>query len=579
VITASALGVRSRDASEPAYAWATPLVLMVAAAYWPQTLAAGPHLYDAGELMAACWTLGASHPPGQPVHALLAHVFTWLPLGPMPARVALFSSACALLAAAIASRFSRELARELGVSDHRAQLGGACAAIGVLLASSVLRQALRIEVYALALALTLYAALHVLRWALGRGLHHLWLGALVAGIAGAVHPPHALAVALAALGFAAARPALLLRRPAASVLGAVAFGLLGLCAYAYLPVRAAAGAPMWGDALSLRGFFSYVSAEAYTQKNLGAAQSSIAREMYDYSRYLCAEGGGLAATAVLGLWLVDRSARKAVLVGAALAAWLAVLAACIHPIEPRNPDNIAYLAPAVCLSVAVGAAAFCALLATRLRWVAALGLVALAAQPAALPRVAETLRADLPVLETLAGSLLDSPPPRALVVATTDFAAATWMMAQAVDGARPDAALFVAGLSTSSWQWAQLARHPGHSGRPLRGPGRDRHEQYLNGAILSALPHVPVALERGLAVHTSVMSGAYLVLDPSTGYPPAKPAQRPIGERLDAVIAREAAHSPAGDYGAGAAIVRDYQQQRALRQIGSLGSSGLGPKR
>jgi hypothetical protein len=566
VTNASALGLRSRQETDSAYAWATPLVLSLAAACWPQTLAAGPHLYDAGELMAACWTLGASHPPGQPVHALLAHILTWLPLGPMTARIALFSSGCALLAAGIASRLSRELAGELGASDTSAQLGGAGTALAVLLCSPVLRQALRIEVYALALALTLLSMLHVLRWALGRGLRHLWLGALVAGIAGAVHPPHALAVALVALGFVAARPALVLRQPLATVLGGVGFGLLGLCAYAYLPVRAAAGAPMWGDPRTLQGFFSYVSAEAYTHKSHGTGHVSIARELYDYSRYLFTEGGGLAAASVLALWLVARNANRGVLVGAALAAWLAVVAACIQPIEPRNPDNIAYLGPAVSFSVALGAAALAALFATRLRWVAAVGLSGLALQPAALPRAAETLHADLPALETLGSSLLESPPPRALVVATTDFAAATWMMAQATDGARPDAALFVAGLSTSSWQWAQLARHPSLSSRPVRGPGRDSHEQYRNGAILSALPHVPVALERDVGIDSTGISGPYVVLSHARRAR-APPSQRSIGERLDAVITRDATRSPAGDYGAGAAIVRDYQQQRAQRLL------------
>ena len=51
-----------------------------------------PGIFDAGELTAAAIELGGSHPPGQPLHALLAHSFTWLPFGTLAFRIALFSA-------------------------------------------------------------------------------------------------------------------------------------------------------------------------------------------------------------------------------------------------------------------------------------------------------------------------------------------------------------------------------------------------------------------------------------------------------------------------------------------------------
>jgi hypothetical protein len=548
--------------------WATPLVLAVAAARGPLLLSSGPHLYDAGELAAACLTLGASHPPGQPLHALLGHVLTRLPLGPISARIALLSLACALVAAGLAARLSEELALALGARANAARLGGAAAALALLLASPVLRQALRIEVYALALALTLWSALHLLRWARGRGIGHLWRAAFIAGLAAAVHPPHALAAVLAGVGLAATRPASL-RRPLVSLLGAGLCCLLGLCAYAYLPLRAAAGAPMWGDPRSLANFIAYVSARVYRQNMFADGALSLPINAVQYGRYLLAHGAALPVVGAVSAWLLSPRARRSELGGVALGASLAVLASCIQPLEVRNPDNVAYLAPALCLWLVAGGAAYAVLLGTRAHWAAALALSALALQPATSGRMSEALHADLPALDTLAGSLLETPPPRSLVVATTDFTAGAWMMARAEEAARPDAALFIAGLSNSSWQWAQLAGHPAFDGRPVRGAGRNPHEQYLHGAIARALPLVPIALEREVqGVPVAALTGPYVLVRRDTAPTQAGSAPQSIGERLAGTVDRDAVHSPQGDYGAAAAIVRDYQARRAVRLLG-----------
>jgi hypothetical protein len=532
----------------------------------PFALASGPHLYDAGELVAAAWTLGASHPPGQPLHALFAHFAALIPLGPIPARVALFSAACVLAAAFACARLCRALALDLGARARDANLAAAAAALGLLLASPILRQALRPEVYGMALALTLAAALELLRWARGDGLGHLMGAALLAGLADAVHPPHALAVALAALGFALAQPALLARKPLRLIACGVAFGLMGLCAYVYLPARDVAGAAMWGEATSLREFWRYVSAAAYARNMHPGVDQSFLGMLVECAGYAVAHGaavGWIAALAACGLLA---GLPRRLLIGALGASLLALLAACFQPLEARNPDNVAYLAPSIAFGIAAGAAACAAMRATRARWLGGVGLFFIALWPLSALRAADGAHNDLPALETLAGALTEAPPPRAVVIATTDFTAATWMMQQAIDGARPDAAMFVAGLSTSSWQWAQVARHhPAMRGDPVAGPGHDAHERYLFGAIERAITSVPVALEQGIpGVPLRAIAGAYEVLYPMPPLP-SPHARAPIGTRLDPVIARAAARGPDGDCGAGAAIVRDYQQRRALR--------------
>jgi tetratricopeptide (TPR) repeat protein len=152
----------------------------------------------------------------------------------------------------------------------------------------------------------------------------------------------------------------------------------------------------------------------------------------------------------------------------------------------------------------------------------------------------------------------------------TDFAAASWMMARSVEGARPDIALFVRGLATSSWHWTQLRAHPAFDGKPRASRGKNNHDRYARGAILEALPRIAVVLERELpGVHASTILGPYVLLDPSqTQQLPS--AEGPAGEHLLQLIAREARLGPPGDTGAAAAVVRDFLclRSRRLFQLG-----------
>ncbi|MFI5309290.1 MAG: hypothetical protein ACHQ53_18180, partial [Polyangiales bacterium] len=252
---------------------------------------------------------------------------------------------------------------------------------------------------------------------------------------------------------------------------------------------------------------------------------------------------------------------------------LSIAGACVQPLEARNPDNVAYLAPSLALWLAAGVAGFAALLSGRAKALGALGLCLTALPFTTLAELPSRLRADVPALETLTAALVEAPPPRALVVVTEDFTASAWMMAHAVDGARPDTALFVAGLSTSSWHWAQLARHPALDGRPVRAAGRDPHERYLRGAVLTALPHVPVALELDLpGARPSEIIGGYAVLDAVEPPHAALLDPRSITERVIPTITRDAARGPSGDAGAAASVVRAYLCRRSWRLL-RLGQS------
>jgi hypothetical protein len=563
----SAETARAVDPSPRATSGLTFGVLCASGVLFAQCVAAGPHLHDTGELTVAALELGGSHAPGQPLHALIAHLLVRLPLGPISARVALLSALCALIAAAFASAIVAELCAALELRSPRAvALGRAAAALGVLVASPVLRQSLRPEVYTLALALFLAAAWQLVLWARTARPARLWCAALLSGLAFCVHPPHALAAAVSALCLAVPQAKRLLIPRA--VVGALSFGAMGLLALLFLPVRAHAGAPMWGDPTSLPGFLAYVSGKAYLAK--GGDRHYLA-SLVDYVVYFARISSGASLAGLLALLIYKGQARELV-TGLALAVFAAFASTCLQPLEERIPDNVAYVGPGLCLCLVAGTAGFAVLFthASRmLRVVAGLGLLLCALPPASWSQLPVQLRADLPALETLASMLLEAPPPRSLVVATSEFAVSSWMLGQAVDGARPDAVLFVPGLATSSWHWAQLRRHPAFDGKPRRVPGGDPHDQFTRGAVVAAIAHVPVALEIELAgTRPNRIAGGYALLDatqPAVTTPALE--RHALAERWVHALAHDAERGPDGDEREGAAVIRGYLGERSRRLL------------
>lgn len=526
-------------------------------------VASGPQLYDAGELAAAAIDLGGSHPPGQPLPSLLGHVVAWLPLGPIPLRLGLLSLACALGAALFAARIGRELCAELGIDRAGPRAGCEAACVGgVLLASPVLRQALRIEVYTLALLLYLAATLELLAWARSARPSRLWTGAVYAGLCACVHPPHALACALTALALALFQPRRLLAAPRTTAYACL-FGVLPLCMLVYLPVRAHAGASMWGDPTTLSGFWFYVSGKAFLER-----AGTGGRLDAGYAVYLARINGTIPWLGMTLLIWPALGRRSPVAFGMIAASAVAIVVACIQPLEVRNPDNVAYLGPALALAVVIGAAGFSALLVRGPRAFAVLGLGLVAIPPSAPFELPQFARTDTPALETLSAMLAEAAPPRALVITRTDFIAGAWLMSESLERVRPDAAMFVEGLSTSSWQWQRLAHHPGLSGKPVRGPGKDSHEAYTRGAVLSALPSVPVMSESDLrGAPVARITGPLLELGRlAAGEHPATDAHS-LAERWLSALVRDAAHGDPGDSDAAAAVVRQVLGQRSLRLL------------
>ncbi|QQR91892.1 MAG: DUF2723 domain-containing protein [Myxococcales bacterium] len=545
-------------------------------------LSAGPSVYDAGELAAAAWDLGASHPPGQPLHAILAHAIAWIPVGPIPYRMALLSLLTELLAAFWLARLiealhftlcGKAIAENLenaNWSSKALRFAPDAAAIALLLSPPVIRQAMRIEVYGLSLSLTLFALCRIVQWKKDYKASYLYQAALAFGLCFAVHPPHALVILGAALISALISPLRHWFRVKQLSWLTVA-GLLGAFVYAWLPLRAKAGAETWGDPTNLAGFWDYLSAKAY-RMNLGVEQSSAVVQLADAIGYSLSACGmlPLIGVALLALPLLKKQSRSwSTLLWLVTLLFVSLMAASLQALETSNPDNVAYFGPITALLLALGVTGFVLFAEDHENRVLAIGAIALIAlNIPSLPRVAHAFEADVPALETLSGALTEAAPPHALVIVETDFFAASWMQAKSIDGARPDVPLFISGLATSSWHWKRLAKHRGMDGIPLRGQGSHAFEAFNDGIVIKYHQKMPILSESHKPTRgQGYVLGAYVFL-PSQGQNFAQSMlDSSMAERWTSAIGRDTMLGPRGDYGTAAAVLRYYEVHRAKRLV------------
>jgi hypothetical protein len=214
---------------------------------------------DSGEFVAVAYLGGVAHPPGYPLHALLARPFTWLPLGSVAWRVNLLSAVCDAGAAWLLFRTITLLTADLAA--------GLLAAGAFAFAPLIWPYAITAEVFALN---NLFAA-GLLYWSAralredaqaGARLRTLCVAAFWVSLGLSNH--HTLiffAIPFALLVLALAGRRVLVPR----VLGALAASTaLGFLPYLYLPLAAARPAPVtWGDAASWSGFVRHFLRREY----------------------------------------------------------------------------------------------------------------------------------------------------------------------------------------------------------------------------------------------------------------------------------------------------------------------------
>ena len=306
-----------------------------------------PELIDAAMLQVHSYVLGITHPTGYPTWTMLAHLFTYLPLGD-PAYRANLASAVFGAAAVFVLFFAGWL---LSKRIWAATAGSLAFAVGNIFWS----QAVIAEVYTLNALFVAAVVLVLLLWRDARRDRYLLAAAFVMGLSLTNHVTSGLLLPTAALFVLAVdRRKLLDWR---LVLKGAGLFVLGLAPYLYLPVRALIGPPVYeADPSSFAAFWELVAGREFGIRFGTFGPDEFLSRLVSLWGYLLEEfHPGLllvAAVGVVVMLLKDRAG--ALLLGVPFLGWL------VYAIGYNIFDYFIYFIPSylmLALFVAVGAAA------------------------------------------------------------------------------------------------------------------------------------------------------------------------------------------------------------------------------
>jgi hypothetical protein len=430
------------------------------ATLWPSTPGG-----DSGELIAAAYTGGVPHPPGYPLFAMLARLFTVLPFGSIAWRVNLFTAASGAAAAGV---LAVAVARWSG-----AAWAGVAAAGLFAFSPGVWEHAVGAEVFALNNLFTAVLLLAAVQY--NRTRHEGWVlaGAAAFGLGLANHHTIVFLGAPLAVTLIWLEPRRWLRGAALARLGACFAA--GLLPYLYLPLAAISPAEVtWGDQRTLQGFLTHLLRSEYGTLRLGSdaytRDVSLAGQLAMFGSYqvraLAFVGVPLAAVGLVRGWMIRADRPLIAWTAAAFALYVVVF----HHLANLPVGDALFLAvlerfwqmPTLLLSAwaGLGLAAAAPLLtrvaaARIVTWAVAL---ALAAVPAAVHFRAQDRRAAHEFLD-YGTWLLTALPDSALLLARGDLIVNTVHHAQAVAGVRRDVRVLDLERLTYPWMARVVRAH------------------------------------------------------------------------------------------------------------------------
>jgi Protein O-mannosyl-transferase TMEM260-like len=207
------------------------------------TLARSTAMWDTSEYIAAAYTFGLPHPPGNPFFVIVGHLFSMLPLAPSVAtRVNILAALSSAVAAAFWFLVTEQIVgRWLDARWLRLVTAGVGALIGATAFTVWNQSVVNEKVYTVSLMGIAIISWLAVRWSAHpdgpRADRHLVLIAYLCGLGYANHMAGMLPAPAIALAVIANRPRTLLRWPL--LLACLAAIVIGLTPFATQPIRAA----------------------------------------------------------------------------------------------------------------------------------------------------------------------------------------------------------------------------------------------------------------------------------------------------------------------------------------------------
>lgn len=406
------------------------------------TLCPTIYVEDSAEFSTAAAVFGVPHPPGYPLYTLLAGLFVRvLPFGDVGYRSNLFSAACG--AATVSMVWI--VVRRIGVSRIAALAATMSFAFGVTFWS----ESLAAEVHTLnglLIGLALFCAFEAVR--APSGPLYAWAGLAIGLAIGHRNINGLFLFPLFGLLELERRK----QGQSARLVAAAAGALLASAAvYLYLPIAAARDpAISMGAPSTFQRFWAVVTAQAYVRHLASASPATDLGRLAQFVRGLPGNLGLAIFAAPVGLVLLRRRQERGLLIALA---WLAAASFAFGVIY-NVPDVASYWIPsylALAIASAVGFDSWRGKSAVVLPVVAA----------AAIPFVISSLSLhETTLARTYGRGLLDSAPPRALIVSLADTETHVLTYEQTVEHLRPDAVV-VSANEIDGWYVDQLSRrHP-----------------------------------------------------------------------------------------------------------------------
>ncbi|HVZ79180.1 MAG TPA: DUF2723 domain-containing protein [bacterium] len=449
-----------------------PLVFL--AAFGLALWGLNPSFYmdDSPEITTAAATLGIAHPPGYPLYTLLGRLLSLLPLGPICLRVnllaALSGAGTCLLLYILLSR-TVQLPKALAAPFSLIWMAGATAYPASLSSKN--------GVYQMA-ALFILATLASL-WRSKRPLAFILFGLSLAG--------HWMTMLPCLGGFGwilynqwKGRPL-----PVKELVRSIAFLLLGLSLYLYLPLRSSLDPVInWAHPVDLTNFWHHVTRYVDKNKDFTWDIGLWVQQGLFYLKGSFLEFNGLALLSILGIWALWKTEKNRAL-GLGLA-WAGLLAAvCVfskfssgreYLMQNYSIASLAFIPLLAALGWRWLSGRFAALseFASPLAWALALGLLSLG-----LPRGSQagyTYSYDY-----LLNAWRDTPKGSFFFCKgdVLDFPA--WYF-QIIGGKRPDLAVLGGGSLPMDWYRIHLAKT--HPGLVVPYPVHEKGKEYISGHLM-----------------------------------------------------------------------------------------------